>query len=226
MKKDHTNWKIIIQDLRELIINYFRNDIMKTELSLSVSFGINILYAAFKVVMGLFFHSLWYLTIALYYIILSVTRFHLIRSFMVDGSLRMGYHREITTGILLLGLNVILMGMTILTISNQVTLIVPVGFIYVTILYTIYCFVDCITNFVRDKGKTDSIHTTSKAIILVTVFISVYCMQIYLLQKFSTDILFKNHMNGLTGSAVVILINLTGLYLVIRGISHHRKIEW
>ena len=67
-----------ILDQNSLYHRYSTDLAFKAEVSLYLSLGINIIYSVYKAFAGIYYHSLWFGTVAFYYIILSVERFLLL----------------------------------------------------------------------------------------------------------------------------------------------------
>lgn len=64
---------------RNPYIHRYLTDIpFKTQVSLYLSLGLNLLFAAMKLFFGIWFRSVWFGTLAVYYILLAVMRFFLL----------------------------------------------------------------------------------------------------------------------------------------------------
>lgn len=89
---------------------YLTDISFKLHVSLYLSLGLNVLYAAMKFVYGVWYHSVWFGTLAVYYFLLAVMRFGLLRH-----ANRNGFGKNITAelnayrmrGLILMLMNVV-----------------------------------------------------------------------------------------------------------------------
>lgn len=66
-------------DAKPLVRRYLKDIPFKTSLSLHLSLAVNLLYAGMNGFSGFFYRSVWFATLAVYYLFLAVMRFLLVR---------------------------------------------------------------------------------------------------------------------------------------------------
>lgn len=92
--------------------------VLKTTLILSSI--IHLFYGVFKLITGLYYQSFWFITFAVYYLILCFMKMSLIKDTKYFGENRNKEYRKLkNTGIVLFLLNIVLSGMIILIIRKD-----------------------------------------------------------------------------------------------------------
>ena len=77
-------FKIVLH--RNQYVHLYLTDVpFKTHVSLYLSLGINLLFAAMNLFYGVFYHSVWFGSLAVYYIMLGIMRFLLLRHVNRNG---------------------------------------------------------------------------------------------------------------------------------------------
>ena len=200
-------------------IHRYRTDLaFKAEITLYLSVSINLIYSCFKAFADLYYHSLWFGTVALYYIVLTITRFLLLSHIQRT---KRNYKSEIQKyrlcGYLLLFLTVVIAGMNVHMINEENTSVYPLYFIYVVAGYTFYIFISAIINTVRYRKKDNLLYHASKMITLATAFVSVFSLQTAMFAEFSNNYVQQRTMNILTGTMTFVIVMSIAIYMVIHG---------
>src|SRR5699024_11136251 len=104
---------------------YNENNIFINEKLLSFTFLINLIYGVFKLITGIYYNSAWFITFAVYYLLLCFMRGSLIHSIKKEhkDNLIKKYKKLKLIGITLLFLDLILSGIIILIIHQNQTFI-------------------------------------------------------------------------------------------------------
>lgn len=201
------------------LIHRYKTDLaFKTESTLYLSVSINLIYSCFKAFAGLYYHSLWFGTVALYYIVLTIARFQLLSHIQRK---KRNYKSEIQKyclcGYLLLFLTVVIAGMNVYMINEEKTSIYPLYFIYVVAGYTFYIFITAIINIVRYRKEDNLLYHASKMITLATAFVSVFSLQTAMFAEFSNNYVQQRTMNILTGTITFVIVMSIAMYMIIHG---------
>lgn len=190
----------------------------KAEISLYLSLGINLIYSAYKALAGIYFHSVWFGTIAFYYIILSIERFLLLHH------VRKRENNEISTlkkyclcGYLLFTLTLAIIGMSVYMIHEGKVSTYPGHIIYAAAGYTFYSFISAIINSVKYRQSSNPLYHASKMITLSTALISIYSLQTAMFAAFGDNYLQQRIMNIITGFVVFLIVIFIALFMIIRG---------
>lgn len=174
----------------------------------------NLLYAVFRALAGIRFASVWFLSIAIYYLLLGILRLSLIlsdRNRKRKTELRC-YRR---TAWLLFLLNIPMGGMIALMVLTDSGYSYPGYVIYLSALYTFYTMILAIVNLVRYRKLGSPILSAAKVLNLIAALMSLLGLQTAMISQFSPgEESFRRIMNAVTGGGVwcaVILIALTML---------------
>lgn len=192
---------------------------MKTDKILKVallSLIINFVYSIYNAYLGLTSQSWWFITLSLYYIVLSVTRFALLQiKRKANGNLSTELFAKRFTGIMLIVLSVTLMGTAIISAFRD-TGTKHHEIVMITIaLYSFTKVTLAIINLVKSKGDDSPVIKTLRNISFADAFVSIFSLQRSMLVSFpgmaENDI---RIFNILTGLGVCILVFLLGLNLL------------
>lgn len=182
---------------------------------------VNFLYVVFRIFIGIRYASVWFITIAIYYLLLGVMRLSLILSYRnrnVKSELRC-YRR---TAWLLFLLNIPMGGMIVLMVLTDSGYSYPGYVIYLSALYTFCTVILAIVNLVKFRKLGSPIFSAAKVLNFVAALMSLLGLQTAMISKFSTEgENFRRIMNALTGSSVWIAVILTAVYMLL----HSRKMK-
>ena len=183
-----------------------------------VSLLFNMVYSAYHIIFGITTRSWWLFTIGIYYTILSVVRFAVLR--------HRGNRRFVIrfTGIMLMVLSISLVGTVILAfVKDRGT----VFHLIVMLTIAIYAFTKITLATIKwiKARKSKSVKLiTLRNISFADAFVSIFSLQRSMLVSFEgmSEIEIRI-MNLATGSAVCIIVFLLGLNLVRQSKSIKRK---
>lgn len=192
--------------VKNVVSTYRKDRIFKANVSLYTSLGINLVYAVFEAINGFVLSSAWMGTLAFYYIVLSVLRFHLIRrKKRTDIKKRWKAYR--TCGIVMLFLTIAIAGIHILNITQYYTITYPWYFIYVVALYTFYTAISAVRNIIVYRKVNNPVLSASKAVNLAVAAVSVYNLQSAMISAFGeNDESFRVIMSNCVGVGVLVII--------------------
>ena len=180
---------------------------------------VNFLYVVFRILVGIRYASVWFLTIAIYYLLLGIMRLSLILSYRnrsVKSELRC-YRR---TAWLLFLLNIPMGGMIVLMVLTDSGYSYPGYVIYLSALYTFYTIILAIVNLVKFRKLGSPILSAAKVLNFVAALMSLLGLQTAMISQFSTkgeD--FRRRMNAITGGGVWFSVILIAVYMLL----HSRK---
>ena len=173
-----------------------------------ISLVFNILYCACHIVFGAVTASWWFLTIGLYYAVLSIIRFAVLR--------HKGNNRLLVrfTGAMLIVLSVSLVGTVILAFVKDRGTVFPLIAMLAIATYTFTKITLATIKWIKARRSTSAKRLTLRNISFANAFVSIYSLQRSMLVSFEgmtkTEI---RIMNLVTGSAVCIIVFLLGLNL-------------
>ena len=184
-----------------------RKDRMQKTALISLVF--NILYCTYHIVFGVVTASWWFLTVGIYYAVLSIIRFAVLRHRGNNGLLVR------FTGAMLIVLSVCLVGTVILAFVKDRGTVFPLIAMLAVATYTFTKITLATIKWIKARKSTSVKRLTLRNISFANAFVSIYSLQRSMLVSFEgmakTDI---RIMNLATGSAVCIIVFLLGLNLV------------
>ena len=144
-----------------------------SKLSIIASLMINFCYFIFNLSVGIYYKSYWFITFALYYLILIIMRYILIHNTKELGlSGKREYKKLKNTGYILLLLNIILIVLVVLIIRENKTITYSGVIIYAVALYDFYLIINAFINVFKYRKKNTPILSSSKCINLTVAMIS------------------------------------------------------
>ena len=173
-----------------------------------ISLVFNILYCVYHIVFGAVTASWWFLTIGIYYAVLSIIRFVVLR--------HKGNNRLLVrfTGAMLIVLSVSLVGTVILAFVKDRGTVFPLIAMLAVATYTFTKITLATIKWIKARRSTSVKMLTLRNISFANAFVSIYSLQRSMLVSFEgmtkTEI---RIMNLVTGSAVCIIVFLLGLNL-------------
>lgn len=196
--------------------------VYRTHLSLYVSLGINLVYVVTNLFTGIWYRSLWSITLAIYYIILAIMRFLLLR--FVDrvgiGNDRIKeLKRSRLCGIILMTVNLALSGIVLLVILQNKGFEYADILIYVMAMYTFYVTINSIIDIFKYRKYNSPIISMTKSINLAVALVSMLSLTTAMLSQFSTEDTsthFNKIMVGATGAGVCIIILTISIGTIVR----------
>ena len=177
---------------------------------------VNFLYVVFRIFVGIRYASVWFLTIAIYYLLLGIMRLSLILSYRnrnMKSELRC-YRR---TAWLLFLLNIPMGGMIVLMVLTDSGYSYPGYVIYLSALYTFYTIILAIVNLVKFRKLGSPILSAAKVLNFVAALMSLLGLQTAMISQFSTEgEAFRRRMNAITGGGVWFSVILIAVYMLLR----------
>ena len=173
------------------VSKYLREATFRTEASLYQGFFINLLYAGIKLFSGILYSSVWFVTLAVYYILLALMRASLLHYVRKDGKSKISeWRRYRLCGIILLFMNVALVGIVILVVYENSGFEYPGMLIYVMAVYAFYATITTVRNVVRFRRYGSPVMSAAKAISAIVLGMAVFmivrsCREIKLLHDSS-----------------------------------------
>ena len=194
--------------------------------SLYQGFFINLLYIVMKLVSGIMYHSLWFIALAFYYILLAVMRFLLVRRLNVqDEASELRRYR--LCGIMLLFMNQALAGIVVFMVHQNRGFDYPGLLIYAMAAYAFYAVIVAVINIVKTRKHKSPILSAAKAINLVAAMVSILSLETAMLAQFGgdDDPLFRQVMTGATGGGVCTIVIGMAIYMIWRANKNLKKLK-
>ena len=219
-----------IKQENKYISRYTSDAALRVKISLYGSLGINILYAAMQLGLGIYHHALLFYALAGYYMLLALMRFFLLKEARKDRlgqDLFFEFLHYRLCGVLLLVMNIALSVIVFLMVwENR-------GFTHheiVTIAmaaYTFYTLTMAVINIVRYRKYKSPIMSSAKAINLVAAMFSLLSLETAMLTAFGEENtpLFRLVMIGGTGAVVCVIALAIAVHMILYSTKRIRQLR-
>lgn len=199
----------------------FNDAYFRTRLGLYIGIGINAAVCTQKFVSGCVYSSGWLIFLALYYILLALMRFFLLRHFLKNGkTMQMNYNAECRSqrfcGFILLSLNIVLSGMMTLIVTQNKSAVYPGNLIYFMALYAFYNLINAVASMAKSKKYASPAISASRALSLTAAMVSMLMLETAMLSRFSGagDAKMRHYMTSVTSAVICTVITVMAIYMI------------
>lgn len=211
------------------VVQYTADVRLRMNISLFGTFTFNAVYAVFQLALGLWHHSVWFYTMAVYYLLLAMMRLLLVRytGTHAPGELKeLEWRKYRFCGVCLLLMNLAL-GIVITYFvfririfrHHEITTIAMAA-------YTFTALAIAIRNAIRYTRYQSPAYSAAKAISLVSAIVSMLTLENAMLTTFGEQNgeRFQQMMLGATGVGVLMIVFGISLYMIINARKRLRAI--
>ncbi|MBQ9141960.1 MAG: hypothetical protein IJX63_09245 [Lachnospiraceae bacterium] len=200
---------------------YMTDVVFKTHVSLYRSLVINLLYVAVNLFSGIWYHTAWFIIFAVYYGILAIMRFLLVRYVYRHeiGENRLEeLKRARLCAIILLPINLVLSGAVLMILYQDRGFTYNSILIYVVALYTFYSTTAAIINMVKYRKYKSPVMSMAKIINLAAALVSMLALETAMFAQFGQDMAAENQriMIIATGAGVSVVIVAMAIYMIVQ----------
>ena len=212
---------------------YMTDRVFRTKISLCLSLAASLLYVGINVWSWYLSRSWWFVVLALYYAIMSVMRFLLVRYARLNtlGSSALGEWRwsRICAYILLL-VNLTLSGAVLMMLYQNRGYDYHGMLIYVMAMYTFYATTHAIVDIIKYRKLGSPVMTTAKIVSLSAALVSMLNLETAMFAQFGGEMTAKSQkiMIATTGagiSAVVVTLSVMLIVLATKEIRRNKNGE-
>ena len=209
---------------------YMTDRVFRTNISLSVSFVISMLYVGINLWFWYLLKSYWFLVLAVYYVIMAVMRFLLVRYVRIQkiGINMLGeWKRFRICAYVLLLINLSLSGAVLMILYQHRGYDYPGMMIYVMALYTFYALTMSIVDIVRYRKMGSPVMSTAKIVSLSAALVSLLNLETAMFAQFGAGLTPENQRIFiiLTGAGVSITVVTLSVILIVNANKETRRIE-
>ena len=211
--------------------NRFMTDrVFRTNISLSVSFVISMLYVGLNVWSWHMLRSYWFMVLAVYYVIMAVMRYLLVRYVRIQkiGTSILGeWKRSRVCAYILLLINLSLSGAVLMILYQSKGYDYPGIMIYVMALYTFYSTIHAIVDIVKYRKLGSPVMSTAKIVSLSGALVSMLNLETAMFAQFGADMSPENQRIFiiLTGAGVSITVVTLSVILIVNANKEIRRIK-
>lgn len=220
-----------VRSENKYVERYLSDTHLRINISLYSSLILNTAYAVFQLGLGFYHHTVWYYSFAVYYILLAVMRFFLLKYTRIHKA---GENRFLELliyrfcGMLLLVMNIALS--VIITyvvlqgkefIHHEITTIAMAAYTFATLIIAI-------VNVVKYRKYESPVFSSTKVISLATALVSMITLENTMLTTFGKEgqETFRLIMLALTGFAITIFILVMAISMIIKSTKKIKEIKY
>lgn len=198
---------------------YFNDLSFRGSVSIYQGMTVNFLYVIFRIAAGIRYASVWFISMAAYYLVLGILRAYLIFSYRRKSDKKICYRR---TAWLLFLLNIFMGGMILQMIKMNSGFYYPGYIIYLSAMYTFYTMILSVINLVKFRKLGDPVLSAAKVLNFISAMMSILGLQTAMIAHFSKNgDSYRKLMNMLTGGIVYFIVIVIAVYMLL----HSRKIR-
>lgn len=200
---------------------YQKNSLVVTKVSMYSSFIFNLIYGVFKLGIGIYYMSWWFITFAIYYLLLCFIKLSLVKNI---NNQEKEYKKLKHTGIILLFLNLVLVEIIILIIKQDQIINYNGFLIYLVALYDFYLIISAIINVLKYRKNHNPIIASSKCINLTVAMISMVSLEAAMVYQFgNNDSSFKLIMTASMGFAICLINSFMSIYMITKANNNLKR---
>lgn len=205
----------------EITDRYISDLAFRGNISIYQGMTVNFLYMIFRAFTGIYYASVWLISMAVYYLILGVIRAYLVICYKQRQTKDETICYRNTAWSLFL-LNIPMGGMIALMIQTDSGFSYPGYVIYLSALYTFYTLIISIRNVVKFRKVGSPILSAAKVLNFIAAMMSILGLQTAMISQFSTNgENFNKMMNTITGGFVYGIVLAIAIYMLL----HSRNIR-
>ncbi len=209
---------------------YLTDPVFKTHVSLYISLIINLLYVAVNAVSAAVYGTAWFGIFAVYYAIMAVMRFLLLRyvNHNVIGQSRLGeLKRSRLCAYILMLVNLILTGAVLMMVTFGRGFTYRGILIYVMALYTFYITGSAIRDLIRYRKLGSPVMSVSKIIKFAQALVSMLFLETAMFAQFGGEMAPEHQrlMIMLTGGGIAVTVVVMAVYVIVRNTKEIRKMK-
>ena len=207
---------------------YMTDRAFRTKVSLYLSLGINVLYVGTNVWSWHLGRSWWFVVLAVYYSIMAVMRFLLVRYARLNtlgSSVKTEWKWSRACACILLLTNLTLSGAVLMILFQNRGYEYPGVLIYVMALYTFYSTTHAIVDIIKYRKLGSPVMSTAKIVSLSSALVSMLNLETAMFAQFGADMTLENQriMIALTGAGISVTVITLSVLLIVRATKEIRK---
>lgn len=202
----------------------------RAKASLNLSLGVNLLYVAIHLLSWYLYRSWWFVCLAVYYVILSVMRFLLVRYVSVHqiGEDRRGeLRRALACSWIMLLLNFFLSGAVLMMVYQNKGFAYHGVMIYVMAMYTFYMATHAIIALVKHRSFESPVMSVANVISVAAALVSMLNLETAMFAEFGADMALEEQrlMIMLTGAGIAVAVIVMAVLTMVRSMKEMKKMR-
>ena len=200
---------------------YLTDAIFKTHVNLYCSLVINLIYVAVNAISGIIYNTYWFGIFAVYYVIMAIMRFLLVRYVNKNqiGRNRLGeLKRSRLCAYILMTVNLALSGTVLMMVYFNRGFQYQGFWIYVMAMYTFCITTTAIIDVIKYRRYNSPVMSISKIIKLASALFSMLFLETAMFSQFGGDTTpeMKRIMIMVTGGGISVIVVTMSVYMIVR----------
>ena len=200
----------------------------RAKLSLRLALTVSLLYVGINLWSWHMLRSWWFMVLAVYYVIMAVMRFLLVRYVSTNAlgsSVVREWKRARSCACILLLINLSLSGAVLMILYQHRGYHYPGVMIYVMALYTFYSTTHAIIDIVRYRTLGSPVMSTAKIVSLCGALVSMLNLETAMFAQFGGEMAQRdqNLMIILTGAGISVTVVTLSVRLIVRATKEIRR---
>ena len=200
---------------------YLTDVAFKTNVGLYRSLGVNFIYVVVNAVSGYIYRTYWFVIFAVYYAIVAIMRFLLVRYVAKHpiGSDRLGeLKRARLCAYILMTVNLALSGAVLMMVFFNRGFRYQGILIYVIAMYTFYVTAMAIIDMVKYRKYKSPVMSITKVIKMASALFSMLFLETAMFAQFGADTSpeTKRVMIILTGAGICVVVVAMAVYMIVK----------
>lgn len=217
-----------IPNRNRYLSRYISDLAYKAVVSTYLSLAVNVLYVLMNLLNWIYCRSMWSLTLAGYYLCLTVMRFMLLKNTkieMLGKNPTAEYKKYRLCAYVLLVMNFALIAILVLAIHYNNGFYYAGYLIYIMAVYAFYNMISAIVTLVKYRNVGSPVMSASKVVRFSAALISMLSLEMAMLNSFDTtgNTVFRNRTIGMTGFVISALLIATSCYMITHSTKQLRK---
>ena len=204
--------------------------VFRSEITLHGGLLANLLYVALNLVSGFRYRSAWFVSLAVYYFLLSAMRAVLVRYVhqKKPGQDPVSeFRRYRACGVMLFLMNQALMGIVIYIVNQNRGFSYPGTLIYAMAAYAFYITISAVVNLVKYRQYASPVLSAAKVISLTAALVSMLSLETAMISRFGEKQPgFRRVMTAASGGAVCVIVLLMAVFMIVRSVRKMKKLKF
>ncbi len=189
----------------------------RTRALLVPSLILNLAYALFKLIAGLWLRSTWLFGAGVYYTVLAALRYTLLRTFYANASdSARAWKAYRNTALWLLALTIAMAGLIVQMVVSGKAYHYPGVLIYAFALYAFIKVISAVSALIRHRHGENRLLAASRCTSFACALMSLLALQTALIHQFGNDPSFAMKANALLGLGVCLAMLGICLFMLLR----------
>ena len=207
---------------------YMTDRAFRTKISLYLSLGISLVYVAINLWSWHFSRSWWFTVLAVYYAIMAIMRFLLVRYVRLNtlgSSLLKEWKWSRICAYILLLINLTLSGAVLMILYQNRGYDYPGIMIYIMAMYTFYATTHAIVDIIKYRKLGSPVMSTAKVVSLSAALVSMLNLETAMFAQFGAEMSLQNQriMIAATGAGISIVVVTLSVLLIVHATKEIRR---